>query len=269
MSESAVDQRLSPVSYMKNLAKDALRTMIPAHRRFVRAGESFLRGGEREVHELPRLVEAGSTAVDVGAHIGDYTYSLCRAVGSAGRVIAVEPLPDLARLLTRATEHLGLPVTVVNCALSSKDGEADLLIPTEHGRRKAGYSTLERRDVEGKTCRVAVRKLDDVCRDVSGRISFIKIDVEGHELEVLRGAVDTLNRHHPNLLIEIEQRHSNVPIADTFAFVTGMGYRGEFLDADRNRQPLESFDPRAHQVRDADGSPSRDYVSNFIFRYGV
>src|SRR5690349_13141846 len=108
---------LTAPAYVVNRSKDVLRDLLPAHRRFIRAGEAFLRAGEREVHQLSRLVQPGSIAIDVGAHIGDYTYSLCKHVGSGGQVIAIEPVADLAAMLERATRTLSLPVTVHNCAL--------------------------------------------------------------------------------------------------------------------------------------------------------
>jgi FkbM family methyltransferase len=254
----------SPIRYAKNRLKEVLRPFIPAHVRFVRAGEGFLRGGEREVHELGRLVEPGTTAVDVGAHIGDYTYSLCKRLGPGGHVIAVEPLPDLARMLTKATRKLRLPVTVINCALSTEAGEAELRVPWEGGERMAGFATLEAREkaVGGQTFRVRLRTLDDVCAGAPSRISFIKIDVEGHELNVLRGGVETLRKHRPKLLIEIEQRHSAVPIAETFAFITSQGYQGEFITPDRTRHELSEFNQSVHQP--ANAVPGQ-YVSNFIF----
>jgi FkbM family methyltransferase len=253
------------MSYLKNRVKEILRPFIPAHVRFVRAGEGFLRGGEREVHELGRLVAPGTTAVDVGAHIGDYTYSLCKHVGAGGHVISVEPLPDLARMLVRATQKLKLPVTVVNCALSTEPGEAELRVPWASGERMAGYATLESREkaVGGQVFRVKVRTLDEVCASAPSRISFIKIDVEGHELSVLRSAVETLKKHRPNLLIEIEQRHSPGTIAETFSFVTAQGYRGEFLTPDRRRHELSEFKPDVHQQPGNSGRGQ--YVSNFIF----
>lgn len=254
----------TPAVYLRNRAKEFARRLIPAHRRFVRAGESFLIDGEREVHELPRLVTPGSVAVDVGAHIGDYTYALCRHVGPAGRVVAVEPIPDLARMLARATRKLGLPVTVHNCALSSRIGQGELTIPMDHGRRKAGFATLESRGGSARVHRVPLRRLDDLCAEIDGPLSFIKIDVEGHELEVLRGGADTLRRRRPNLLIEIEQRHSAVAIADTLRFVTDQGYDGEFLDDKNKPQPLSTFSIEQHQRADDVGT--RRYVSNFIFR---
>ena len=141
---------LSP-EYLKQRAKRLLRPLIPAHRRFVRAGEYFLVHGEREVHELSSLVTPGSAAVDVGAHIGDYTYSLCKAVAPGGQVIAIEPLPDLAQTLARATKKLGLPVTVLNCALSSQTGLAELRVPLNHGLEDLGFATLVPRVTAAKS----------------------------------------------------------------------------------------------------------------------
>jgi FkbM family methyltransferase len=252
------------MDFLKDRAKVVIRRLVPAHIRFARAGEIFLREGEREVHLISKLVAPDSVAIDVGAHVGDYTYAMCKHLGSKVRVIAIEPQADLARRLGIAVKRLRLPVTVHHCALSSKEGEADLLIPKENGRKKIGFATLERRAGGGETSRVPLRRLDDICRGVDGAISFIKVDVEGHELEVFRGGVETVKKHRPNLLVEIEQRHSAVPISETFNFILAQGYRGEFLDREGKLTPLDRFDPSKHQVGGPDVSP--DYVSNFIFR---
>ncbi len=251
-------------TYAKHRTKEILRRFIPAHKRFTRAGKSFLVGGEREVHLLPTLVAKGSTAIDVGAHIGDYTYSLCNAVGPQGRVVAIEPLPDLAKMLTRAIEQLKLPVTVINCALSSHPGEATLRVPVNDGRRVAGFATLENRPVDGQSFTVKLRTLDDIADEHPGTLSFIKIDVEGHELEVLKGATKTLQQRRPNLLIEIEQRHSTGPIEETFAFMAQQGYRAEFLDENGQLVSAENFSVAVHQNEQNVRTPR--YVSNFIFK---
>jgi FkbM family methyltransferase len=259
---------LALLEYLKNRAKDLIRPWIPAHRRFLKEGRAFLVDGEREVHELPSLIEPGTVAVDVGSHLGSYTYALCRLLGADGQVIAIEPIPDLAGMLSRAARKLNLPVVVHNCALSSTEGQADLLVPVRRGKKAVGFASLERKNASaGQLYRVPVRRLDDLCRDVNKRISFIKIDVEGHELKVLAGGTETLRRHRPNLLIEIEQRHSPAPIGQTFSFLTSMGYRGEFLDPEGARIPLEEFDVEQHQTRRLDQVGTRYYVSNFIFRW--
>lgn len=257
---------MTMIAYWKNRTKEIVRAVAPTHWRFERAARLFAEEGEREVKVLAQLVEPGTVALDVGANMGGYTYALCQHVGDGGRVIAVEPVPHLAHLIERATHRLKLPVTVLNCALSSEEGTAELHVPVEDGAEKPAFASLEssKETMSGHTIRVPLRRLDDVCRDVSGRISFIKIDVEGHELAVLRGGIDTLRRTKPNLLIEIEQRHSRVPIANTFAFTASLGYRGEFLDADGQFHPLGQFDPAVHQRPERAGKD--DYVANFVFR---
>jgi hypothetical protein len=127
-----------------------------------------------------------------------------------------------------------------------------------------GYATLEPHQSLGgeQEVHVRVRTLDDICAGAESRVSFIKIDVEGHELKVLRGGVETLRKHRPNLLIEIEQRHSPGPISETFAFIASQGYSGEFITPDRKREELSAFRMEVHQPPDA--VPGQ-YVSNFIF----
>jgi FkbM family methyltransferase len=251
------------ISFVKQRTKETLRRLIPAHLRLIRTAYYFEHYGEREVRLLPQLIKPDTVAIDVGSHLGDYTYILCKHLGKKGRVIAIEPVADLAHQLEIAARRLRLPVTVHHCALSSKSGQADLLIPTD--KTLLAFATLEPRAAgSGKSFRVPMRTLDDICRDVDAPISFVKIDVEGHEMEVLRGGVETLKKHRPTLLIEIEQRHSSIPISQTFDFVLAQNYRGEFLDRDGHFTPLSNFDPQKHQVDGPVKSP--DYVFNFIFR---
>ncbi|MGE5756597.1 MAG: FkbM family methyltransferase [Planctomycetaceae bacterium] len=250
-------------------AKRLARSLIPAHVRFERAGRHSLVAGEREVHELSRLVDPGTIAIDVGALIGDYTYSLCKLVGPGGHVLCVEPQSEYARLLRAAAARLGLPMTVLECALSSRTGFAELCVPFADGRRMAGFASLEDRASAGRKYRVELRRLDDIAAEVEGRVSFIKVDVEGHELEVFKGGVGALKRHRPNLLVEIEQRHSPVPIEATFGFIREQGYTGYFLDDRGTRTPIGEFDPRRNHELIVKQSKFDDipngYISNFIF----
>ena len=114
-----------------------------------------------------------------------------------------------------------------------------------------------------------LRRLDDIVAGVKSRVSFIKVDVEGHELEVFKGGVEALRQHRPNLLVEIEQRHSPVPIEETFGFIQEQGYTGYFLDDRGTRTPIGAFDPRRNYelaTRCSQfGSTHDGYIFNFIF----
>src|SRR5207248_7153229 len=125
--------------------------------------------------------------------------------------------------LSRATQRLRLPVQVCDFALSDRAGSADLFIPDDRA-----FASL----VNGTGARMTVRTrtLDDLRAEVSRTISFVKIDVEGHELAVLRGGVRCLDEDKPTILVEIEERHSRTPMSETFDFLLSRGYRGSFLD---------------------------------------
>jgi FkbM family methyltransferase len=106
---------------------------------------------------------------------------------------------------------------------------------------------------------VATACLDDLALPPCG---FIKIDVEGHEAAVLRGASRLIARDRPVLLIELEQRHTGEPIEASLQAVMGMGYAASFL-RDGVETPIAGFDPDADHRGRADRP---GYVFNFIFR---
>lgn len=226
------------------------------HRRF----------GEPELHELPKLVTPGSIAVDAGAHFGTYSYALARLVGKHGRVISIEPIEEDATFLATGARQLRLPVEVIQCALSSREGVADIHIPFLHGAQKTALSSLEPGEAGTEEIRqVPVKRLDDVLANVDKSVSFIKIDVEGHEIDVLTGATHTLATQKPNILIEINHDLGNRPISAVFDLILSQGYRGEFLESGRFRRPLSAFDVAKHQEASVGDVLSQEYVNNFIF----
>jgi hypothetical protein len=96
---------------------------------------------------------------------------------------------------------------------------------------------------------------------------FLKIDVEGHELAVLNGALATLERHRPAILLECEARHRpDHDVWPVLNLLLSLGYEGSFFQR-RARRPLGEFDPALHQ-RLQTAEPTRlpeDYVNNFAF----
>jgi hypothetical protein len=108
---------------------------------------------------------------------------------------------------------------------------------------------------------VPVERLDD--QGLSG-VSFLKIDVEGHELPVLRGGDELLARDRPVLLVEIEQRHlgDQTHVSDVVGHLTSRGYRC-FFRLGGSWVEFDQFRPQAHQDEAAVGT--RRYVSMFLF----
>jgi FkbM family methyltransferase len=146
--------------------------------------------GELAVSEiLLRLAEPGETLVDAGANIGYMTSLLAVGTGTGGRVIAAEPHPELCRRLNENISGWArvAPITVYEAALSDRNGVGELHVPKDFAHN-AGLSTLE--SVAGsEAIRIKLRRLDSV---VDGAIGVLKLDVEGHELTVLRGAESML-----------------------------------------------------------------------------
>lgn len=173
---------------------------------------------EDEVLGLDALVGPGSVCLDVGAEFGLYTWSLADLVGPSGAVHAVEPQPDLGRLLVfgrwLAAAH---NVTVHRLALGDEPGAGHLSQPSRglmrvrgrtflaDGTRGLGSNAEFRRH---RSIDVRVDTLDDlVARLGLSRLDLIKADVEGAEERLLAGGTATLGRFRPHLLLELEDRH--------------------------------------------------------------
>lgn len=209
---------------------------------------------EPELRQVQVIVPQTLPAIDVGAWWGPWTYWLSRWVS---HVIAVEPQPRLAAFLERVA---GANVKVVNAALSDAPGSLTLTVPSSR-RGQDALASVEP-GIEGETMTVPAHRIDDLAAD--GSVGFIKIDVEGHELAVLRGGEKVIERCAPALLIEIEQRHLPHPIEQNFEAVTGLGYVGCFW-LDKHWHPLDDFDVQAHQLSAVDDRKSGRYVNNFLF----
>lgn len=252
-------------NYFLVRARNLKKAFLAPEKRFIHAGKISLERGEREMHELPNLVKPDTIAIDVGANIGEYAYSLCKLIGDNGRVICIEPIKDMADVISKAAKRLQLPITVYNCGLSSESGSAELYIPHENGRRQTALASFNKPETVREKHTIQLRRLDDITDEIEGDISFIKIDVEGHEQAVLKGGIETLKKYSPNLLIEIEERHSPVPISQTFSMLKELGYDGFFLNSERDHIPLSEFDLYRNQILPEVKSP--EYINNFIFKH--
>lgn len=206
---------------------------------------------ERELRWLDRLCAADATAVDVGAWYGPWTYRLARRARS---VVAIEPMPYLAELLTRSVPD---NVRVVPAAASDRVGETSIWTSAD-GRGIRGVSSLLRREVHSR--QVAVRTVTIDSLGLTG-VGFVKIDVDGHEVPVLHGARETLRRDRPALLVEAESRIQ--PIDGIVDLLAGWGYRPWVLPA-REWVPLERFDLPAHQ-RANDHAADRGLLSRAVW----
>lgn len=252
------------------MLKMMFEKLFPLQAERIKAGRSFkehLQTGEYELSILSSLVISGKTSLDVGGNVGDYAFGLSSLVP---KVITFEPNPGYAGRLRR----LNIPnVTVEEVVISDKEGEAVLRIPQVHGRVDEGMGSVEQSAVPDehlvRSIRVRTRTIDSF--DFAN-IGFIKIDVEGHEEAVLKGAIKTIERNRPNLLIEIEDRHNPGGVDRIKAELGRIDYQGWFFQ-DGKMVPIVNFSPEKHQVVTESLQHARfnrrdlsSYINNFFFR---
>jgi len=202
--------------------------------------DEAIRAGCYERNEadfIRRSVHQGDTAIDLGAHVGVHTTRLAALVGPAGSVIAIEPSPAHVVRLDAAVRAAGVAdrVTVVTAAAGDSAGERSLLVsaPGQSSQHAwlapPGHATGPLVVVE----HVRIIRVDDVPR--RGRVSFMKIDVEGAESLALAGATELLAADRPVLLVDLHPHlmpivSGNSP-RDLIARLSAFGYRCHLLGA--------------------------------------
>jgi FkbM family methyltransferase len=175
---------------------------------------SILRGGDwqPEIWDSlsPNLPEGG-VFLDVGAHIGYFSMRAAVRLGKSGRIVAFEPNPETLKLLSDnvAANHAE---NVIVEPIACTDREQMLTLYAAPSMN-TGASSLARENADlsvdepPRPYVVRGRTIDDVVRELNlSRVDAIKIDVEGAEVYVLRGAVNTLKRFHPKVVIEEVER---------------------------------------------------------------
>jgi FkbM family methyltransferase len=222
------------------------------------------KSAEQELSYLDRIVPEGAVTVDVGANCGLYTRKLARL---SRQVYAFEPSHKMADLLRRTVPS---NVSVHEIALSDQIGNAELFIPQGDHELVYGLASLEPAVAESSKEVVAfsvpTARLDAI---VHQEVAFVKIDVEGHELNVLNGAVELLEHSQPVFLVEAEERHRAQATRSIFEFFKNRHYRGFFLK-DGSAFPVDQFDVEDLQDTSAllpDGGRrnGQSYVNNFFF----
>jgi len=164
-------------------------------------------------------VAAGETWLDVGAHYGYTAIALCRLVGPEGRVFAFEPMLSTAGHLTQTRFLNHLPqVTVLPLALASPEELELQQLPITRGMVDSGLHGQEPTEC------ILVTSLDWLWPRICGRqerVDGIKIDVQGMEIEALRGMFGTLRRFRPKLVIEV---HHGVSRDSLLQLLKAAGY---------------------------------------------
>ena len=218
-------------------------------------------GGIRYIRDN---IRQGDTVFDIGAHKGGYLYFFLQQLAGSGQVIAFEPQSVLYRYLCKLQQLFAWKNLLVEpYAVSDQDGKALLCIPHNHGKRSSPCATIIESHMEFSyqySEQVPTISLDTYCAQHDSFPSFLKVDVEGNELMVFKGASGLLHTHRPKILFECEARFvGELQLWETFQFLQGIGYTGYFIMG-KKVQPLSLFDPLSHQ-----DISQFVYCNNFIF----
>lgn len=206
------------------------------------AGDIFIFGVKSHPSEirltryLIKHLRCGSHFVDVGAHQGFYTLLAAELVGENGAVHAFEPTPSNFKVLQANTKDSKF-VIVNNLALSSQIGTSDFYIS------KLGSSEYNSINPEGfeiaNKITVQTTTLDEYAKRNNISIDMIKIDVEGHELDVLRGATSLLSAQSPMVIIEYIPRKWK-SFEEAHRLMNRIGYKSHIIGNDGELQFIES-----------------------------
>lgn len=203
-------------SLVKALPPGRQQSLRQRYLRFRMRNPNYHRANLPEYDQLAGWVRPGDWVIDIGANIGVYTSRLAELVGPAGRVVAVEPVPDTFSILANVVADRGLDqVTLFNAAVGELTRLVGMDIP-----RAAGFDGYYLASVAPPSAGLNVLCISLDALSLPHRVAFVKVDAEGHELPVLRGMTALLRRDRPTLLVEVGSD-------DARDFLADLGYRRE------------------------------------------
>lgn len=223
-----------------------------------------------EIRILRQYLKYGQTAFDIGSHKGGYLYWMRKAVGPVGSVYAFEPQPLLYEYLLSSVRAFGWKnVEVENMGVADRTAAMELYIPGNAGEisSSASFNLSKRGDEDYYIHFAPVTTLDAYTRlHEIGQIHLMKVDVEGYEYNVFKGAENILASQRPVLLFESEQQHLvSSSFEDIFDYLFQFEYDGYFFHGEKIR-PLNEFNPEKHQKTIGERFwKTEDYCNNFLF----
>lgn len=246
------------------VVRRAIAQLIPSRILLRMRVNRELRTGEPELRLLPSMLASGGTFLDVGANHGVYSAYACRFTSS---VHVFEPHPMLSEGLQRSFAGRA---QVHNIALSDQAGSVEFHIPLLGNTDVHSRGSIEACHAndfsEMRSVSVKCQRLDDFS---FSEIALMKIDVEGHELAVLRGSLETLDKHRPAVIVELEDFRMPGCFGNVCTLMLGLGYQGFYLHRGEMKS-IDDFDIETYQRREnrltyGDLARDPDFINNFLF----
>ena len=210
-------------------------------------GLNILRGQyeQDEIRFVRGLLKAGDSAIDVGGHIGFFAMQMAAAVGADGRVYAFEPLDANADLLERsiAENGFGDRVCFTRVAVGAASGMATLTFPAETLNSGGAYLLRHGSEPLAGNHKMDVPLVALDALDLRRPVRVIKMDVEGAEPQVLRGAARILDDDKPVILSELHavqlERASGITAEQFLAQIAAFGYQAHRLEHGAIGAPID------------------------------
>lgn len=178
---------------------------------------------EPEMALLKSLVQAGDHVADIGANVGAYTKELSRLVGASGHVYSFEPISENFNILQTVIRKANLMnVDPIYAALGSISEQRQMVIPESRAFTGFYLAHLAQPGDQGRRMTVDVLTLDELWKKSRMKdLDFIKCDVEGGELEVVRGGLQLIESQRPGWLLEVSRETSG----EVFRSLQALGYK--------------------------------------------
>ena len=237
-----VEHQVAPTAFSVQLGEeDAVRCKVGDVELFADAADAAvtpgLRSGEYEPHltaVFERYCTPGATVVDVGANLGYYALLAAKLVGPGGRVVALEPNSENCRLLLSSLRLGG--VANVQLFPVAADATTGWAYYSTHVGSNGGF--VEDGDLLAHPgVVVPTFRIDDI---VQGPVAFLKMDVEGAEGRVVKGASRLIERDRPIVTTELKsemlERVSGMTVRDYLGYFEGLGYALSVLDKTTGRE---------------------------------
>jgi FkbM family methyltransferase len=171
----------------------------------------------QDVYFLKKYLREGNTCIDIGAHLGYYTFEMSRLVGDKGKVVAIEPVGKFFNVLEKMVKAKRIQnIELKKVALGGDGKVVEIGIPRINKQKKFGYARIRKlsEHLEYVESETVPNEVGDELFAGLERLDFIKCDVEGAEVSVFKSMPRLISKHHPVLLLELADKAERIKMRE-------------------------------------------------------
>ena len=168
--------------------------------------------GYQDIYFLKNIISKDDYIIDIGAHLGYYTFELSRLSGNTGKVIAIEPVSKFYNVIKKTASKKYSNIEVRKVAIGGKGEFAEMGIPVINNRKRFGHARLKEIHENfnyAETEKVPNITGDEYFKDMP-RLDFIKCDIEEAEVLAFTQMLIIIEKHHPIILCELGDKQERI-----------------------------------------------------------